>query len=322
MVTISLCMIVKNEEVRLGKCLSSLQGLCNEILIADTGSSDRTKEVAQGFGAKVFDFPWCDDFAAARNFIGEKATGDYIYTADADEELDEVNRKRFLDLKAVLDPQIDIVQMWYVNDSTERTVYNTSRELRPKLYKRLRTFTWISPIHETLRTEPLVFDSDIEIFHRPTEGHAARDLAAFRKALAGGLKPDERLFLMYARELYMAGTAEDLAGAKTYMDSIEDDPAATEDMKKAAVIILMKAARMAGDIPEFLSNALYDVACGGTAEVCCDLGDYYEEIGQFENARAWFELAAQGAYNILDASCSGERAAEGVRRTSLKLENS
>lgn len=321
MVTISLCMIVKNEEERLGRCLSSLQGLYDEILIADTGSTDQTKAVAESFGAKVYDFPWCDDFAAARNFIASKATGDYIYTADADEELDEANRKCFLNLKQVLDPEIDIVQMWYVNETAERTVYNTDRELRPKLYKRLRTFTWISPIHETLRTEPLVFDSDIEIHHRPTEGHAARDLAAFRKAIANGLKPDERLFLMYARELYMAGTAEDLAHAKPYMDSVEDDASATEDMKKAAVIILAKAARTAGDIPEFLSNALYDVACGGTAEIACDLGDYYEEIGQVENARAWFDIASRGPCNILDATCSDERAAEGLRRTSLKLEN-
>ncbi len=322
MVTISLCMIVKNEEERLGRCLSSLQGLCDELLIADTGSTDRTKEVAESFGAKVFDFLWCDDFAAARNFIAEKATCDYIYTADADEEIDEVNRKRFLDLKRVLDAQVDIVQMTYVNVTGERTVYNTDRELRPKLYKRLRTFTWISPIHETLRTEPLVFDSDIEIIHRPTEGHAARDLSTFRKAIGNGLKPDERLFLMYARELYMAGTVQDLVLSKPYMETIENNPEATEDMKKAAVIILAKAERAAGDIPEFLSNALYDVACGGTAEICCELGDYYESIGQFENARAWFDIASQGAYNILDATCSGERAIDGVRRTSLKLENS
>ena len=321
MVTISLCMIVKNEEQRLGKCLDSLQGIYDELLIADTGSSDRTKEVAAKYGAKVFDFQWCDDFAAARNFIGEKATCDYIYSADADEELDPENRKKFLQLKEILDPEIDIVQMYYMNQTTYRTVYNFDRELRPKLYKRVRTFTWISPIHETLRTEPLVFDSDIEIIHRPADDHAARDLAAFRRAVDSGMRLDERLFIMYARELYMAGEADDLKMAAPYMDRVENDPAATEDMKKAAVIILERAAFAAGDIPEFLSNALYDIACGGTAEVCCDLGNYYETIGQFENARAWFEVAAQGAYNILDASCSGDRAEAGVKRLSLKLEN-
>ncbi|MBP3704664.1 MAG: glycosyltransferase, partial [Clostridia bacterium] len=66
MATVSLCMIVKNEEQHLPRCLASVSPLVDEIIIADTGSTDRTKAVAAGFGAKIYDFPWCDDFAAAR----------------------------------------------------------------------------------------------------------------------------------------------------------------------------------------------------------------------------------------------------------------
>lgn len=87
MVSISLCMIVKNEEAILERCLDSLEGLMDEIIIVDTGSTDNTKQVALKYTDKVYDFSWCDDFAAARNFSFSKATKEYIYAPDADEEI-------------------------------------------------------------------------------------------------------------------------------------------------------------------------------------------------------------------------------------------
>jgi len=93
MVTISLCMIVKNEENCLEKCLGSLKGLVDEMIVVDTGSTDRTKEISNAFGAKVYDFKWTGDFSEARNFSFSKATCDYIYSADADEELDEATER-------------------------------------------------------------------------------------------------------------------------------------------------------------------------------------------------------------------------------------
>src|SRR6516225_1019893 len=65
--TLTISLIVRNEEQSLGRCLDSLQGLGDEIVVVDTGSTDGTRQVAAGRGARVFDFPWCDDFAAARN---------------------------------------------------------------------------------------------------------------------------------------------------------------------------------------------------------------------------------------------------------------
>ena len=67
MVSISLCMIVKNEEDVLARCLDSAAELVDEIVIVDTGSTDRTREIAARYTDKIFDFPWRDDFAAARN---------------------------------------------------------------------------------------------------------------------------------------------------------------------------------------------------------------------------------------------------------------
>ncbi|MFN3480499.1 MAG: glycosyltransferase, partial [Thermodesulfovibrionales bacterium] len=76
--TLSLCMIVKNEERYLAQCLESVKGLVDEMIIVDTGSEDRTKEIAEIFGARVFEFQWNGDFSEARNFSLSKAEGDWI----------------------------------------------------------------------------------------------------------------------------------------------------------------------------------------------------------------------------------------------------
>ena len=99
MATISVCMIVKNEENRLAGCLDSLTCIADEIIIVDTGSMDDTKEIAAKYTDKIYDFKWIDDFAAARNFAFSKASCDYIYSADADELIDEANQFRFQQLK-------------------------------------------------------------------------------------------------------------------------------------------------------------------------------------------------------------------------------
>jgi len=83
-VVLSLCMIVRDEERFLPGCLGSLAGLPDQIIIVDTGSQDRTVEIARYYGAQVYFFPWCDDFAAARNESLRHATGDWILWFDAD----------------------------------------------------------------------------------------------------------------------------------------------------------------------------------------------------------------------------------------------
>ena len=85
MSTISLCMIVRNEEQVLRCCLDSICSLVDEILIADTGSTDLTKEIAKDYTEKIWDFPWIDDFSAARNFIISKARSEYFMWLDADD---------------------------------------------------------------------------------------------------------------------------------------------------------------------------------------------------------------------------------------------
>jgi tetratricopeptide (TPR) repeat protein len=91
---VSLCMIVKNEEANLPGCLESVGDIFHEIVVVDTGSTDRTKEVAERYGAKVFDFPWVDSFSAARNESLRQATGNWAFWLDADDRLDADNREK------------------------------------------------------------------------------------------------------------------------------------------------------------------------------------------------------------------------------------
>ncbi|MCI1693599.1 TPR domain-containing glycosyltransferase [Aneurinibacillus aneurinilyticus] len=95
---ISLCMIVKDEERYLPACLESVRTFVHEIIIVDTGSKDRTVEIAKKYGAKVFYTPWEDDFAKARNVSLEKATGDWILHLDADEQFEQEDKAKILSL--------------------------------------------------------------------------------------------------------------------------------------------------------------------------------------------------------------------------------
>jgi glycosyltransferase involved in cell wall biosynthesis len=85
--SLSVCMIVKNEERNLPRVLESIKGLADEIVVVDTGSEDSTVRIAEEFGARVFHFPWCDDFSAARNESLKHAKKDFILWLDGDDEL-------------------------------------------------------------------------------------------------------------------------------------------------------------------------------------------------------------------------------------------
>ena len=110
---LSLCMIVRNEEERLYRCLLSVRDAVDEIIILDTGSTDSTKEIAARYTAHVHDYTWQEDFAAARNASFALATRPYILWLDADDVIDPCELKKLIALKERLDGSIDAVMMPY-----------------------------------------------------------------------------------------------------------------------------------------------------------------------------------------------------------------
>jgi|GEM_PF-1535481 len=103
--TISLCMIVRNEERVLGDCLASIQPWVDEIILVDTGSKDRTVEIAQSHGVQLYHFPWCDSFSAARNESLSHATGDWILWMDADDTIPEACGRKLRELVALAEDE-------------------------------------------------------------------------------------------------------------------------------------------------------------------------------------------------------------------------
>src|SRR5581483_2761560 len=100
--TVSVCIIARNEEANIADCLACVQDLADEVVVLDTGSTDRTRDIARERGVRVFDFPWVDSFSAARNESIRHATGNWVFWMDADDRLDEPNRIRLRHLFAGL----------------------------------------------------------------------------------------------------------------------------------------------------------------------------------------------------------------------------
>lgn len=318
MITISLCMIVKNEEKNLERCLLSYAPLMDEIIVVDTGSTDRTKEIAARFTDKIYDFEWINDFSAARNFAFSKAGCDYIFSADADEVLEGDNVKQFAMLKEVLDEEIEIVQMQYGNQLHNGTIYNFDCELRPKLFKRLRKFTWIEPIHESVRTLPVVFDSDIVITHLPETVHTKRDLAAFERMVKENKPVSARLHNIYAKELFVSGDEEDFGKAILFFENSLTDDLRSADEKLEALCVLLKAYRIQRNTAKFLKYAL-TAEYGLSSEACCEVAAYFYENEEFAEALKWFEAAMNQTMPVLNINYGEKIPLEGMNKCKEKL---
>ncbi len=293
MITISVCMIVKNEEKVLARCLDSIKEIADEIIIVDTGSTDNTKDIAKEYTDKIYEFTWVHDFSAARNYAFDQATMDYIYSADADEILDEENQARFLLLKQSLLPEIEIVQMKYANQLQFNTTYNFDMEYRPKLYKRLRTFRWEEPVHENVILSPIIYDSDIIILHMPISNHAGRDFDVFQRVIKqkGILSP--RLHELYARELYIAGQDSDFLVAFPYFNNYNEKEECSERERKIGECILSKCCLINKDITGLMKYSLRNIADGkASSEVCFNLGEYFYSLGDDKEAIIWYYNAA------------------------------
>lgn len=314
MITISVCMIVKNEEEILERCLNSVAELADEIVIADTGSTDATREIAGRYTDRVYDFPWTDDFSAARNFVFSKATMEYIYSVDADEVLSAENREKFRILKERLLPEVEIVQMKYANQLQYGAVYNFDEEYRPKLFKRKRNFVWEDPIHETVRLTPIVYDSDIVITHLPRESHAKRDLANFQRHCREGYRLSKRLHGLYARELMLAGDAEDFAQAADFFRASASDDSRDGEEVAQACCVAAKAARLSEDVVTFFKYTSKVIAEEACSEICCEMGHFYEEGGDWEEAAVWYYNAVYETQPILSIQAGGREGLEGLIR--------
>ncbi len=290
LITISLCMIVKNEEKLLGRALSSIAPAVEEIIIADTGSCDKTKEIAKKYGAKIFDFPWQDSFCQARNFSFSKASMDYCMWMDADDWLPSDSLQKLLDLKASLSPQTHVVMLPYAcgfsQDDTPSLLY-----FRERIIKNHAGFSWEGLVHECITPRGNIIYGDAQIWHLPPNDqcHTLRNLKIYEKAqrLCLPFGPRDRFY--YGRELMSAGRYSQ--AIPLFTDVIEDDNAWKENRIQACADL--SACFLSQNNPSQALEALFKsfVFDCPRAHILCDLGDIFRERAQYSQAIFWYELA-------------------------------
>lgn len=285
---ISLCMIVKNEEETLAHCLESAKNCVDEIVIADTGSTDRTVEIARNYTEKIFPFAWNDDFSAARNFAFSKATGDYLLWLDADDYLSPVAQTRLTLLKESLAAQLpDIVMCPYdvAFDSAGNAVCTFYRE---RILRREAGFIWAGRVHECITPRGKISYADIHVSHLGSHKiRGARNLRIYQKWAAEERLSGRDLFY-YGRELYynalyteaIAVIREMLDGEGWYVNKIE------------ACKILALCYKAKNDFTNALEACFRSFLYGEPrAAILCEIALIFRMKNNLREAVYWYESA-------------------------------
>ncbi|MCY6485792.1 glycosyltransferase family 2 protein [Clostridium aestuarii] len=290
MISISLCMIVKDEEKILERCLKSVGDLVDEIIIVDTGSTDNTKKTAYKFNSKVFDFKWIDDFSAARNFAFSKAAKEYILWLDADDVLLEEDRQKLKELKETLDTSIDSVNMIY-NYAFDKNGNVILSFRRNRLVKRVNNFKWYGAVHEYLGVHGKIIDSDIHITHKREKFSGNRNLKIYESRLKKGEELSARDIYYYANELYDHKKHD--RAIEYYIKFLNRKDGWVED-KIAACGKISDSYYFTKNIEAAKKYCYksFEYAMP-RAEFCCKLGFCFLSQNKLNEAVFWYELATK-----------------------------
>jgi tetratricopeptide (TPR) repeat protein len=314
---VSLCLIAKNEEAALPDCLRPVAGLFKEIIVADTGSTDRTPEIAAQFGARVIDFPWCDDFAAARNEALRHATGDWVFWLDADDRLDDANCDQLAGLFAGLRDENAAFVM------TSRSPSGVPGEEATdvghvRLFPNRPDNRWRYRVHEQIlpalvHAHTALHWTDIVIEHT-----GYRDPALRRRKLERNLRllhldhadhPDEPYILFNLGWSYL-----DLgrpAEAVPFLHRSLEHCAPGVSIVRKLYALVAQAHRRLGQLPDALAACRAGLArCPGDGELLLFEGALLQQRGDFAGAEArWLRLlpAQPGGNGVGAGAPPGER---------------
>ncbi|REB05493.1 glycosyltransferase family 2 protein [Sporosarcina sp. BI001-red] len=290
MISISLCMIVKNEEDTIVRCLESIKDIVDEINIIDTGSTDQTKEVLKKYTNRIYDFEWVHDFAKARNYAFQQATKDYILWLDADDVFLPEDQKKLKELKGSLDLTTDSVTMDY-NLSTDQHGNVLTRLKRNRLVKRTNQFQWIGAVHEYLEVYGAIVHSDVAVTHHSVRHDTNRNLLIYEKQLANRVEFSPRDLFYFANELkdhqmYLRAIEFYERFLLTEKGWIEDNISACGRLADCFLEL--------GDYKKELESNLrsfqYDHP---RPEFCCRLGFYFLKKKELHAAIFWYTLATE-----------------------------
>lgn len=252
-------MIVRNEGYQLADCLRPVAELFDEIIVIDTGSTDNTREVARQFTSQVFDFPWCDDFSAARNESLKHATGDWIFWLDADDRLSPENVAKLANCLNQLNGQPYAIFM-NTACSTRYECEGASLITHTRLFRRHPELKWRGRVHEQLRPEvsSLGFEavwSDVQIDHTGYQDPGLqnrklqRDLRLLRMDYA--THPDDTSTLLHLGLTYFH--LGRFAPARTYLERLVTRTKEPSDHLRQVFSVLTTMCLREGQVPEALN---------------------------------------------------------------------
>jgi glycosyltransferase involved in cell wall biosynthesis len=295
--SIGLAMILKNEADNLPQLFKSIEGCFDQICITDTGSTDKTKEIALAFGAEVYDFTWCDDFSKARDASFQPMKTDYIVWLDGDDVLE--GREDFIKWR---DDIMHLADLWLANyiyasypDMTPACTF-----VRERVVKRSKDMKWKYFIHEGIippENTKTQFIPSWRVRHKRTEldltKDRSRNLSIFQRKQSKE-KIDARMSFYFGKELFEAGK---------HFDSIrklEDVLASGEEMELHDRILAMQYLGMGymhfNEFEKAISICLTGLQLAPQrAEFFMCIGDSYLKLNQFMNAIPFF----QGAFNCV-----------------------
>ena len=220
---ITLCMIARDEERFLGECLERARGAYDELVVVDTGSVDRTVEIAESYGARVLHAPWQDDFSAPRNLALQAATGDWVLVLDADEFVLDGGCERIREL--VQDPTALGFHMRFTNLYTGG---KTIGVMMVRLFRNLPGIAYENVIHEQVTPSLQAIGGPMELSLRSSEVEVEHH--GYTEQLMADRSKNERNERLFQKQL--ASRPDDIYGLYKYGDFLRRVPGRSEDARR------------------------------------------------------------------------------------------
>jgi glycosyltransferase involved in cell wall biosynthesis len=294
--SISACLIVKDEQNTLGRCLESIRDHVDEIVIVDTGSRDQTKAIASGFSARILDYPWRHDFAAARQFSFDHAAGDWVFWVDADDIVHNAARIRSTVEKAP--PDVNCFY-WKYQAGSDQYGNSTCEFWRERCVRNNHSFRWSGRVHEVLvpRARAVIRqDDDVLVVHRrQTAGRNPRrnlEILQLEYARSGSRTPPRLLYNLACEYADLGQREPALQYFRRYVNVSQ-----WQDEKYFALLRMAELERVGGRFSEaeLLGRKAFELI-PPWPNACFSLAETYYFLRNWPQVVNWSELGRDRSF--------------------------
>jgi len=283
---VSLCMIVKNEEAVIGRCLESVRGVFDEIIIVDTGSSDATKEICKTYTEKIYDFKWTDDFSAARNFAFSKANCEYLCWLDADDVIEKEDAEKIISLKRNVNIADTYMFKYVISENFDGT--SNFEFYRERIVRNCDKAIFRGFIHECIIPFGKTIYCDIGIKHRKINaGDPERNLKIYLRHKSNGERFDARSTYYFGKEYFYLKQYDECS--RVLSEFLTMDNKYIADIKDALITLYRCSLFKGQPSSEYLYSVLKEI--GGDAEALTLLGEYYFKLKDYKRAETFLKFA-------------------------------